>query len=107
MSEFLDRIQADSRDALKSRDDILLQALRMVLSQAKNARIEKGADLTETEVMGLLQKAIKTRRESIGLFRRGGREDLASREEREVSLLETYLPRPLGEEEVGALVEAI
>lgn len=107
VSELLERLQADSREALKRRDDIALQALRMVLAQAKNARIEKGTELSDTDVAALIQRAIKTRKDSIEQFRRGSREDLAIKEEREVEVLQGYLPRQLSEAETASLVESV
>ncbi len=107
VSELLERLQADSREALKRRDDIALQALRMVLAQAKNARIEKGTELSDTDVAALIQRAIKTRKDSIEQFRRGSREDLAIKEEREVEVLQGFLPRQLSEAETASLVESV
>ena len=107
VSELVERLQADSREALKRRDDIALQALRMVLAQAKNARIEKGTELSDTDVAALIQRAIKTRKDSIEQFRRGSREDLAIKEEREVEVLQGYLPRQLSEAETASLVESV
>lgn len=107
MASLLEAIENDSRAALKARDDLRLQALRMVLAQAKNARIEKGSDLTDAEIATVLQKAVKTRRDSVEQYRRGGREDLATKEEREIAVIEAYLPQPLTREETSAILDAI
>ena len=107
MSDLMQRLQADATGALKRRDGLALQALRLVISQAKNLRIERGRELTDADVMSVLQKAIKTRRESVEQFRKGQREDLASKEEGEIALLEGYLPRPLTEAELTILVEEV
>ena len=106
MPTLLETLQNDSKDALRAHDDVKLQAIRMILASAKNVRIEKGSEVDDADLMAILQKAIKSRRDSVEQFRKGGREELAAKEEREIGLLEAYLPRPLSEDEVRAAIEA-
>jgi uncharacterized protein YqeY len=107
MPTLLETLQNDSKDALRAHDDVKLQAIRMILSSAKNVRIEKGAEVDDADVTAILQKAIKSRRDSVEQFRKGGREELAAKEEREIALLEAYLPKQLTEAEVKAAIETV
>lgn len=107
-SSLLGRIRADLNSARKERDRLRTDTLGMLLSEAQNRRIEKGTDLGDDDVFGLLTTAVKRRREAADQMRAGGREELAAREEAEAALLQGYLPAELTEGEVRGLVrEAI
>lgn len=119
MAETTDRIQADIKDAMRQRQRERLDALRMAMSDLKNAGIEKKgrlglsaevanpADhLDEAETIQVLQKLLKRRREAAEQFRAGGREDLASNELAEAAVIEHYLPRALDAAALEALVRA-
>ncbi len=104
----LGRIRADLNAARKERDRLRTDTLGMLLSEAQNRRIEKGAELEDDDVLTLLTTAVKRRREAADQMRAGGREELAAREEAEAMLLQGYLPAELTEGEVRGLVrEAI
>lgn len=103
----LDKLEEDVKKAMREGDKTTLSTLRMVIAAAKNAQLEKKAALEEGEVLAILQKGIKTRRESVEAFRKGNREELAAQEEAEIAVLERYLPKALGPEEVAAIVEAV
>lgn len=107
MPSLFEILQNDMREAMRARDDLRLQALRMVLAAAKNAKIEKKGELDDADVRGVIQKAIKTRRESVEQFRAGGREEMARKEEAEIALLQAYLPEAMGEAETAAAVAAL
>jgi uncharacterized protein len=98
------RLEADVKAAMKSGDKERLGALRMLLAEVKNDRIAAGKEVDEGRFVALIRKAIKQRHEAATQFRNGGREDSASKEEREAAILETYLPQ--GPDE-GALRSAI
>lgn len=98
------RLRSDLATALKGGDAEGVATLRMLLSELRNAEIEKGRALTDDEVLGLVAAGVKSRRESIEQFRRGGREELAAREEAQIAVLERYLPPALATEELDALV---
>lgn len=104
----LERIRADLNAARKERDRLRTDTLGMLLSEAQNRRIEKGAELGDDDVVALLTTAVKRRREAAEQMRAGGREELAEREEAEATLLQSYLPTQLTEDEVREMVrEAI
>ena len=83
-----------------SRRDVL----RMAASAAYNVEKKQGKPLTDDEYLAVLSREVKTRRESVEAFRAGGREDLAAKEEAEIAILGEYLPQPLTEEQIAALV---
>ncbi|MGB9661543.1 MAG: GatB/YqeY domain-containing protein [Moorellaceae bacterium] len=99
-----DRLTSDMKEALKSQDKIRLQTIRMVLAGIKNAEIDKQRPLNEEEIVNLIQREIKIRREALEQFARGGREDLVRQTEAEIRVLEGYLPQQLGEEELTSLI---
>jgi uncharacterized protein YqeY len=104
MSSLLARLQADLNAARKSQDAARTLVLGSVLSDAKNRGIELRRDLTDDDVVDVLRKGIKRRRESIEAFTQANRDDLATREAGEVRALEEYLPAQAGEDEIRAAV---
>lgn len=106
-SSLLGRIRADLNAARKERDRLRTDTLGMLLSEAQNRRIEKGADLGDDDVLALLTTAVKRRREAADQMRAGGREELAEKEEAEAALLQGYLPAELTEAEVRTLVREV
>ena len=103
-----ERIQADMQKAAKERNSLALSALRMALAAIKNKEIETRGEIGEDAVLKVLATMVKQRKESIELFERGGRSDLAGKETAEIDVLEAYLPKPLTDAEVESLVrEAI
>ena len=100
-----DRLQEDLKAAMKAREAERVGLIRLVLSELKNARIAKGSDLGEDDVIAVLKRGVKMRSESIEQFRRGGREDLAANEERELAMLRAYLPEPLTGAALAAVVD--
>jgi uncharacterized protein YqeY len=98
------KIDADIKDALKSGAKDKVSALRMVSAALKNKEIDKRRPLTDEEVIETVRALIKQRKDSIEQFAKGGRQDLVDKETAEVALLEVYLPKQLGREEVEALV---
>ena len=102
----LERIQIDLTDAMKQKDELRLSVLRMVKSALKNKEIEKRGPLDEKEAQQVLSTLIKQRRDSIEQFQKGGRQELAAKEASEISIIEAYLPKALGEDEIAAIVKA-
>lgn len=102
----LDRLNDDLKAAMKARDKERVDLIRLVLSDAKNARIKKGEALSEADVVAVLKRGVKMRSESIEQFRRGGRQDLVDHEEREIDILRGYLPEPLTGTQLVEVVEA-
>jgi uncharacterized protein len=103
----LGRLEAAMRDSMRARDEHRTQTLRMALAAAQNQRIAKRRDLTDDEVVDVLTKQVKQRRESIAMYRDAGREDRAAAEEAEAAMLAEFLPEQLSEEEITALARAV
>src|SRR6202023_715017 len=101
-----EQIQKDMVEAMRSRDELRLSTLRMVKSALKNKEIDKRAPLDEKEAQQILSTLIKQRKDSIEQFQKGGRQELADKEAAEIRLIEPYLPKALGEEEIIAAVRA-
>jgi hypothetical protein len=99
-----ERTQTDIAVAMRAGDTLRRDVLRMVSSAAYNAAKRHGRPLSEDEFLTVLSREVKTRRESVEAFRGGGREDLVAKEEAEIAILTEYLPQPLTETEIGALV---
>lgn len=106
MSTLLARLQSDLTTARKSKDAARTLVLGSVIADAKNRGIELRRDLTDEDVVEVLRRGIKRRRESIEAYTQGKREDLAAKERAEVVALEAYLPAQVGEEELRAAVRA-
>jgi len=100
-----ERLQDDTTAAMRSGDTLRRDVLRLAQSAIYNAEKAKRAPLTEEEVTAVLAREVKTRRESVEAFRNGGREDLAAKEEAEIAILQDYLPQPLTDDELKALVD--
>ena len=101
-----EQIQKDIVEAMKARAEARLSTLRMVKSALKNREIEKMAPLDDKESQQVLQTLIKQRKDSVEQFQKGGRQEMADKEAAEIILIETYLPKAAGEEEVAAGVRA-
>ena len=103
-----DRIQTDIADAMRSKDNLRLGVLRMMKTAVKHKEVEKMKTLEEGEVLAVLNSLVKQRKDSIDQFRKGGREDLATKEESEIKVIEQYLPAAASDEDIqGAIAEAI
>jgi uncharacterized protein YqeY len=106
VSELNTRLQNDLNAARKSQDKAATLLLGTVLADVKNRRIELRRDPTDDEVADVLRKGIKRRKESVEMYEKAGREDLASRERDEVARLEAYLPANVSDDEVRAAARA-
>ncbi len=102
----VERMQKDLVDAMRAKDELRLSVLRMVKSAFKNKEIEKIRPLEEAEALQILQTLVKQRRESVEMFTKGGRNDLAEKETREIAIIETYLPAGAGAEDMDRAIEA-
>jgi uncharacterized protein YqeY len=98
-------MQADITAAMRSGEALRRDTLRMAESAIYNAEKRDRREYTDDEVAGVLAKEVKTRRESVEAFRKGGREELAAKEEAEIAILAAYLPEQLSDTEIAALVE--
>lgn len=101
----VEKINEDTKDALKAGDQLRLSTLRMLSSELKNKKIELKKDLSEEEVFSLISKEAKKRIDTAKTFTDAGRTDLALKEQAEAKILESYLPAQLSDEELGVLVD--
>jgi len=103
-----DQLMADLKTALRAQDELRKTTIRMSLAALKNARVDKNADLTNEEMVAVLSKEVKQRRDAIVEYEKGERDDLVARELAEIEILKPYLPRMLNEDEIAELArEAI
>ncbi len=107
MSAVRDQLRSDLRDAMRAKDAPRRNTIRMLEAAIKNVEIDKrGSELADADVLAILQRQVKQRRESIEQFVQGGREDLAEIERIEIAIIEQYLPRQLSREEVETRARA-
>ena len=102
-----EQIEQHIKDAMRARDEHKLTTLRMVKSALKSKEIDKRAPLDEKETLAVLGTLIKQRKDSVEQFTKGGRPELAAKESAEIALIESYMPKAVGEEEVTATVKAV
>ena len=100
------RITDDMKTAMRAKDAPRLSAIRLLLSAMKQREVDERIELSDVDMMGILEKMIKQRRESIAHYEKGGRADLVDAEKFEVGVLSAYLPRQMGEADVVAAVDA-
>lgn len=92
--------------AMKARDSLRLNAIRLVRTAIKNREIDERRELDDQEVIGVLSTLVKQRKESAQVYREGGRPELAEKEEQELAIIQEFLPTQLGETELRAIIEA-
>ena len=95
-----EQLANDLKDAIRQGDEARKSAIRMSTWAIKNAEVEKGAALSDADVLGLLGKQVKQRRESIREFEKGARQDLVAKEQAELTVLQAYLPPQMSREEI-------
>jgi uncharacterized protein YqeY len=100
-----ERLQDDTRAAMKQRDKTRVGALRMLGAALKNAEIEAGRPLTEQEEQTILRRQLKQRDESAEAFRKAGRQERAASESAEAEIVRSYLPEPLSQEKLEVIVD--
>ena len=103
----LKQIEKDMMEALKNKDRAKAGALRLLISKCKNKAIEVGHELSDSEVIKVLQSAAKQHKESIRMYKEGNRDDLVEAEMNELQFVESYLPSMMSEEEVRSLVKKV
>jgi len=102
------RITEDMKDAMRARDTGRLSTIRLLLAAIKQREVDDRIELTDTDVLAILDKMVKQRKDSIAQFEAGHRADLAAAERAEIGVLQAYMPQPLSAAEVEAMiVEAI
>lgn len=105
MAVLRDQIADDMRAAMKAREGVRVSALRMLMAAVKNTEVERGHHLSDDEVIQVVVREAKRRRESIEAFEKGGRKDLVDKETAELSTLESYLPERISDEDLARIVD--
>lgn len=101
------QILEDLKNAMKAQDKLKLSVIRMVKSSIQMEELNKKRELTDDEVIEVISKQIKTRKDSINEFTKGGREDLVESTSKEIEILLTYLPKQLSEEEINNIIDKV
>ena len=101
-----ERITADMKDAMRARDAARLSAVRLLLAAIKQFEVDQRTEAGDAEVVAIVGKLIKQRRDAAEQYTAAAREDLASKERAEIEVISVYLPKALGEGEIAALIDA-
>ena len=101
------RIQEDVKNAMRAHERSQLGVLRLISAAIMQREVDERIELNDEQVLAVLDKMVKQRRESIEQFERAGREDLVAQERYELELIQSYLPEPLSEAELNALIESV
>jgi uncharacterized protein YqeY len=104
-SPLLTTLKDAQKDAMRSKDKLSLGTIRMTLAAVKQREVDERIELNDTDVLQILTKMVKQRQESITQFVKGNRQDLADIEEQEIEVLKRFLPQPLNDDEVQAIVD--
>ena len=102
-----DSIVDDMKAAMKAGEKDRLKVIRLILAAIKQVEVDSRSELDEGAVLGVLEKMVKQRRDSVEQYTKGGREDLANIERDEIAILETYLPEQLGDDEIEAIIDSV
>ncbi len=100
-----DRIREDMKAAMRSHDAARLSTIRLLLAAIKQREIDEQIEATDENVLAVIAKMVKQRRDSVEQYRAGGREDLAANEQAEIEVLQAYLPKGLSDEEIASIIE--
>ncbi|UOF88922.1 GatB/YqeY domain-containing protein [Fodinisporobacter ferrooxydans] len=101
------RLAEDMKQAMKAKDKVRLSVIRMVRTAVKNAEIDQKQELSDDEVLAVISKELKQRRDSLQAFESAGRQDLVEEAKAEIEILVEYLPTQLSEEEVKSIVQEV
>ena len=105
MTTLKDRITADMKEAMRAKEAVRLEAIRLLRAAIQRREVDERVELDEDEILSVLQKMIKQGRDSIEQFKKGGREDLVQKEAATLKILETYLPEQLDEGKLATLID--
>ncbi|RME47344.1 MAG: GatB/YqeY domain-containing protein [Caldilineae bacterium] len=102
-----ERLTADLKEAMKQGDAVRKETIRALRNAIRNAEIDRRRELTDAELLDVVARQAKQRRDSIEQYRQGNRPDLVEQESRELTIIETYLPRQLTDDEIAARADAV
>ena len=105
MSALVARMKEEQKDAMRAKEKARLGTLRLILSEVKQKEVDTRTELADDDVIAILTKMVKQRRDSVNQFQAAGRDDLVAIETAELAVIEAFLPQPLSDDEVDALVE--
>lgn len=102
----IEKLDAELKEALKSKDELKVSVIRMIKASLKNKSIEKMGTLTDDDILSVLSSMAKQRRESIEQFTSAGRADLAEKEKKELEIVQSYLPKQLSLQEIDEIIRS-
>ena len=102
-----ERIEEDLKKGMREKNESAVRALRMLKTAIRHAEVEKGSPLSDEDIIAVIRKLIRQRKESIEAFEKGGRNDLAEKEKEEIKVLESYAPPEMGDEEIENFIREI
>jgi len=108
MNELSQQITEDMKSAMREKNTIALNTIRMLKSMIKNAAIEKGGsdtELNDAEIVAVIRREVKKRQDAAQQFEKGGRDELAEKENAEIAVLNNYLPQALSDDELAKLID--
>lgn len=100
------QINEDMKTAMKAKDSATLSAIRLLMAQIKQKEVDTRLELDDSGIISVIDKMLKQRSDAIVLYKQGGREDLAGKEQAEIDVLQRYLPQPLSDQEIDQLIDA-
>jgi uncharacterized protein len=101
-----ERIQEDMKAAMRAKDAARLSAIRLLLAATKQKEVDERLQLVDADVLGIIEKMLKQRRESIAQYEKAARQDLADQEKFEIGVLSAYLPQQMGDAEIAQAIAA-
>ena len=105
MSGLKDQLQNDLKDAMKQKDNFKRDAIRFLMSALKQIEVDERKELSDADIIKIIQKSLKQREDAISAFQEAGRNDLVEKETAEASLLKSYLPQQLSDDELKAIIQ--
>jgi len=106
MSDLLNQIKSSMKDAMRNKEKVRLTAIRMLLAAIKQIEVDQRIEVQDTDILAILDKMIKQRRDSISQYEAAGRQELADIESEEITALQDFMPQALTDEEISALIDA-
>ena len=106
MSDLKDQISGQMKEAMRAKDKARLATIRLMLSEIKQIEVDERIELDDSRILAVLDKMQKQRRDSIAQYEAAERHDLADKEQQELEVIKTFLPQPLSEEEINAIIES-
>lgn len=106
MSDLLAKIKSDMKEAMRNKEKVRLTAIRMLLAAIKQIEVDQRIEIQDTDILVILDKMIKQRRDSIAQFEAADRQELADIEKQEIEALQRYMPQALTDDEISSLIDA-